>query len=338
LEEVMKAMRTNSTGGPEAVRPVELPDPEPGPGEVLIRVEAAGVNFMDLVRTKGMPFDIPTPLPYVPGAEVAGTVVALGEGVESPQVGARVFGSSGRLADGGWAELATARADGLFPIPPGIDTAQAASLTLVGASAAILLIEAARLSAGETVFIPAAAGGLGSFAVQIAKTLGATVIAGAGTAEKRRVALSLGADHAVDYRAAGWTDEVRALTGGAGVDVALEAVGPRHLGETISVLAPFARLISYGALSGYAEPVNREALSTLLFNPAPSQSLSGFNVTYWLTQRPQSSFGAVGRLLAWIADGTVTGPRITGLPLADAATALSLLDRGENIGKLVLIP
>jgi NADPH:quinone reductase len=335
----MRAIRTEITGAPDDVlRLVELEEPQAGPGEALIRVEAAGVNFMDLMRVKGLPFDIPTPLPYVPGAEVAGTVVALGEGVEGLAVGARVFGSSGTLADGGWADLTTARAAGLMPIPAGMGAEQAAGLTIVAASAAILLIEAARVVAGETVFVPAAAGGFGGWAVQLAKALGATVIAGAGTAAKRQAALDLGADHAVDYRAPGWAEEITKLTGGAGVDVVLEALSPQHLSEALPILAPLGRLVTYNTVPGYGDSLDLEALSALVRNPSEGKSLIGFNVTLWLTRRPQAAFGAVGRLLGWIADGTVTGPRITSLPLTEAARALTLMERGENIGKVVLVP
>ncbi|SNY24593.1 quinone oxidoreductase family protein [Paractinoplanes atraurantiacus] len=334
----MKAIQMSATGGPDVLEQVDLPVPRPAEGEVLIRVEAAGVNFMDLMRRKGMPFDIPTPLPFVPGAEVAGTVTVLGDGVRNLAVGDRVFGLSGVLANGGWAEYTTANAAGLFPIPPGMSAQRAAGLTVVGVAAAVMLIEAAKLTEGETVFVPAAAGGLGGFAVQIAKALGATVIAGAGTEEKRRIALELGADHAVDYRGDGWPRKVEQITGGGGVDVALEAVGPRHLSETISILAPFGRLISYGSLAGYDDTIDPAALVSVLYNPAPAQTLTGFNVTHWLTRRPQAASAAAGRLLTWLAEGELTGPRITSRPLAAAAGALSLLENGENIGKVVLIP
>jgi NADPH2:quinone reductase len=327
----------SDTGRLGVLQLVELPEPRPGPGEVLIRVEAAGVNFMDIMRRKGLPFDVPTPLPFVPGGEVAGTVVELGDDVASVAVGDRVFGRAGRLADGGYAELAVARAGGLLPVPAGMDSERAAGL-FVATTAAILLIGAARLSAGETVFLPAAAGGLGGYAVQIAKALGAAVIAGAGTAEKRRIAVELGADHAVDYRLSGWADEIRRLTDGRGVDVALELIGPGHLGETLSVLAPFGRVITYGHVADDDRRLDSAAVKRSLFDPAPGHALIGFNVGYWFAERPQQAAAAAARLMSWLADGTVTGPRVTSLPLAEAATAHDLLERGANIGKLVLVP
>jgi NADPH2:quinone reductase len=338
----MKAIQLSVTGSPDQLRLVELPDPVPAQGQALIQVRAAAVNFMDLLRVKGLPFDIPTPLPFTPGAEVAGTVVALGRGVENVKIGDRVFGLAGLVADGGWAQLAIADAQGLMPVPEKVSFEQATGLSVVGAGAAILLIAAAGLQAGETVFIPAAAGGFGSFAVQIAKALGAVVIAGAGTPEKRKIAQELGADHTVDYRAADWAEQVRRLTGGHGVDVVLEAMGPGHVAESLSILAPFGRLYAYGTITatiaGSDQPVDSEAMARVLFNPAPGQAAVGFNAVTWLTLRPQQSFAAVGRLLAWLADGTVTGPRVTSLPLAEAGAALGLLERGENIGKVVLVP
>lgn len=338
----MKAIQLSTTGSADLLRLVELPDPVPSDGQALVQVQAASVNFMDLLRVKGLPFDIPTPLPFTPGAEIAGTVVALGAGVENVKVGDRVFGLSGVVANGGWAELALAGAQGLMPVPEGVSLEQATGLTVVGAGAAILLIAAAGVNPGETVFIPAAAGGFGSYAVQIAKALGATVIAGASTSEKRKIAQEFGADHTVDYRAADWAEQVRSLTGGRGVDVVLEAMGPGHVAESLSILAPFGRLYAYGTITatvtGSDQPVDPDAVARVLFNPAPGQALVGFNAVAWMTLRPQQSYAAVGRLMGWLADGTVSGPRVTSLPLAEAARALTQLERGENIGKVLLVP
>ncbi|MCS7482532.1 zinc-binding alcohol dehydrogenase family protein [Umezawaea endophytica] len=334
----MKAIQISETGSLDVLHLVELPDPQPGPGEVVIRVEAAGVNFMDIMRRKGVPFDLPTPLPFVPGGEAAGTVVALGDGVENAAVGDRVFGAVGPLMNGGYAELAVANAAGLFQVPPGMDVGRAAGLTGVAVPAAVMLIGAARLEAGETLFVPAAAGGLGGYAVQIGKALGATVIAGASTAEKRQIAVELGADHTVDYREPGWTDEVKRLTDGRGVDVALETIGPDHAGETLSALAPFGRMITYGTIGDQSRPIPSAAMTSSFFNPAPGHALIGFNVGYWFTERPQEAGAAAARLMGWLADGTVTGPRVTSLPLSEAASAQALLEQGTNIGRVVLVP
>src|SRR6266540_2859168 len=176
----MNAIQMTETGGHEVLRLVEIPDPTPGPGEILIKVESAAVNFSDVARRRGDPFDLPTPLPFTPGIEVAGTVVALGEGVEGPLVGSAVFGTAGPYANGGYAELAVAQQANVIPAPAGMDPDVAASLLAVGLTAMLMLTEVGQVGASSTVFIPAAAGGLGSYAVQIAKALGAAkIIAGA---------------------------------------------------------------------------------------------------------------------------------------------------------------
>src|SRR5882757_5467832 len=169
-------------GGPEVLHFVELPDPQPGPGEVLLKVDAAAVNFSDLMRRRGDVYPVQTPLPFVPGAEVAGTVAALGDGVDGLSVGTPVFGTVGADGSGGYAEYALAYAANVIPIPDGLDADAAAGIVVSGLAATVMLNDVAQVAAGDTVFIPAAAGGVGSYAVQIAKMLGAgTVIAGAGT-------------------------------------------------------------------------------------------------------------------------------------------------------------
>ena len=199
------------------LRLVEIPTPEPGPGQVLIKVTAAAVNFADVMRRRGDAYPIPTPTPFVLGAEVAGTVAALGEGVEHLPVGTAVFGTVGAEASGGYAEFAVASAYNVIPIPDGLDADVAAGVVVAGLTATMVLAEAAKVSEGDSVFIPAAAGGVGSYAVQIAKLLGAgDVIAAASTPAKREIAVELGADHAVDYSVDGWTQNVLDLTGGWG--------------------------------------------------------------------------------------------------------------------------
>src|ERR1700704_3669103 len=335
----MKAIQISEQGGPEVLQLVELPDPQPGPGEVLIKVDAAAVNFSDLMRRRGDVYPVPTPVPFVPGAEVAGTVAALGDGVEGLGVGTPVFGTVGADASGGYAELALAYAANLIPIPAGLDPDAAAGIVVSGLAATVILHDVAQVAKGETVFVPAAAGGVGSYAVQIARLLGAgTVIAGTGTAAKREIALALGADEAIDYREPGWTDRVLDLTGGRGVDVALEMNGPAHLGQTLAILAPFGRLISYGAVSGSVDGLDPAALVPLLYDPAPSQILTGFNLGVWFEHRPAQAVASLQRLVGWIASGQVRTPAVFPLPLADAAAAHRLLGAGGTTGKVVLKP
>jgi NADPH2:quinone reductase len=335
----VKAIQMVEQGAPDVLRLVDLPDPVPGPGQVLIRVEAAAVNFSDVMRRRGDVYPVPTPSPFVPGAEVAGTVAALGEGVDNFEIGTRVFGTVGADASGGYAELALAYAGSLIPVPVGLEPDTAAGIVVSGLTAAVILGEVARLAPGETVFVPAAAGGVGSYAVQIAKLLGAgTIIAGASTPAKRDIALRFGADHAVDYTTSGWTDRVLGLTGGRGVDVALEMSGPARLNETLTILAPFARLVVYGSVSGIVDGLQPAALQPLLYDPAPSQILTGFNLGVWFEHRLPDAAAALERLVGWISAGEVATPAVRALPLGDAAEAHRMLESGATTGKLVLKP
>jgi NADPH2:quinone reductase len=338
----MKAIQMTETGGPEVLQLVEIPNPTPAAGELVIKVESAAVNFADVARRRGDPFDQPTPLPFTPGIEVAGTVAALGDGVEGPPVGTAVFAVAGPYANGGYAELAVAQQANVIPTPKGFDPDVAASLLAVGLTATLMLTEVGEVGEGSTVFIPAAAGGLGSYAVQIAKALGAaTIIAGASTAQKRQLALESGADLAVDYRGPGWADEVLELTGGRGVDLALEMTGPEHLGQTARIIAPFGRMVVFGAVAGRANAnaqINGADLDGLLYAPALGTAIVGFNLTSWFMYRLEPTIGALQRLIGWTADGTIAGPPIQTFPLAEAAEVHRLLETGESTGKLILKP
>lgn len=335
----MKAIQMTEQGTPDVLRLVDLPDPVPGPGQVLVRVDAAAVNFSDVMRRRGDVYPVPTPSPFVPGAEVAGTVAAVGAGVDNFGVGAPVFGTVGADASGGYAELALAYAGSLLPIPGSLEPDAAAGIVVSGLAATMLLSKVARLAPGETVFVPAAAGGVGSYTVQIAELMGAgTIIAGASTQAKRDIALKLGADHAVDYTTPRWTDQVRQLTGGRGVDVALEMTGPARLSETLTILAPFARLIVYGSVSGTVKGLDTAALQPLLYDPAPSQILTGFNLGAWFEHRLPDTAAALEQLVGWIASGQLSTPAVQAMPLSAAAEAHRLLESGRTTGKLVLKP
>jgi NADPH:quinone reductase len=335
----MRAIQMTEPGGPEVLRLVEAPTPVPGPGEVLIRVDAAAVNFADVMRRRGDAYPIPTPSPFVPGSEVAGTVAAVGDGVDHLPVGTAVFGIVGVDPSGGYAEFAVASASNIIPIPPGLEPDVAAGIVVAGLTATMVLAEAAKVVDGDSVFVPAAAGGVGSYAVQIAELLGAgDVIAAASTPDKREIALKLGADHAVDYSAANWTQTVRELTGDRGVDVALEMSGPASLNKTLGILAPFGRLVVYGAVNGTTAELDRAALLGLLYDPQPNQSLTSFNLGVWFQYRASAAVACLERLVGWIATGQLVTPSVLALPLADAAEAHHLLETGSTTGKVVLKP
>jgi NADPH2:quinone reductase len=325
----MKAIRFHKHGGPEVLVYEEVPEPIPGPGELLIRVEAAGVNYSDTMRRWNDPYPEPSPLPFMPGVEVAGTVAALGVGVSGPPVGTPVFAAPGK---GGYAQFVVVPAAIAIPIPPGLDPARAAALVLQGLTALLTLKQSARLQPGETVLVQAAAGGVGGLAVQLAKLLGAgKVIGAASSPEKRQVALDLGADVAVDYTTPGWTEEVKRATDGKGVDVVLEMVGGPVLDQSLACLATFGRMVVYGLASRENATVNPQTL--LLLN----QTIAGFYVgTYFA--RPDLIQASLGELIGHVLSGRVKLTIGEVLPLAQAAKAHQMLEGRKAKGKIVLLP
>ena len=335
----MKAIQMTERGGPEVLELVEVTDPVAGPGQILIRVTAASVNFSDVMRRRGDDYPVPTSLPFTPGGEVSGTVAALGEGVDGPAVGTEVFALVGADGSGGYAELAVAYAPNVIPVPDGLDTDAAAGIIVAGLAATLMLTESLSVQQGQSVFIPAAAGGVGGYAVQIAKLLGASpVIAGASTPAKRETAASLGADHVIDYTAADWAGQVRVLTDGVGVDAALEMAGGPRLAQTLGTLAPFGKMVVFGSVSGDVGTLDEQAIKPWLYDPAPNQSILGFNLGPWFESRLPVAISALHQLVGWVSSGQLTVPVSRRLPLADAAEAHRLLESGATTGKLVLKP
>lgn len=203
----MKAVRFHRTGGLEELIFEEIPTPKPKVGEVLVKIEAVGLNFADVMRRRGDAYPVPSPTPFTLGAEIAGTIAAIGEGVTGFEVGTPVFASPG---DGGYAQYISLPAETVIPLPPGLSPEQAAALVAHGLTARIALKKSARIQPGDTVLVEGAAGGLGSFSVQLAKLYGASkVIGAASTPEKRAIAEQLGADATVDYTQSGWAEQVR---------------------------------------------------------------------------------------------------------------------------------
>ena len=335
----MQVVRARSFGAPDVLALEEVPVPRPGPGQVLIRVESAGVNFSDVKRRRNDPYPFPTALPYTPGGEVAGTVQGLGDGVEGPAVGTPVFALVGTDGSTGYAQFAVANASGVIPIPPGLSADAASGLVIAGSTAVLILKEAARLQAGESVLVQGAAGGVGSYAVQIAKLLGAgTVIGAIGSSEKREAVLARGADHAVDYTRVGWPDHVRELTGGQGADVVLEMAGGDSFEQSLSCLAPFGRAVVYGSSSGEPLRMGPETIDAFFYDPSPNQSLIAFNLGLWFGMRPEAAVGALQTLVGYVASGQVKVPVGHVLPLSQAAEAHRMLEERRTTGKIVLKP
>jgi NADPH2:quinone reductase len=333
----MIAMRAERFGGPEVLRAVEVPIPEPGPGQILLRVQAAAVNFADVMRRRASPYPFPTTLPYVPGSEVAGRIERLGEGVSGPPIGTPVLALVGDGGEGGYAELAIAHATRVIPIPPGLAPEAAASLLVAGTTAVLLLTEVLSVRAGETLLVPAAAGGVGSYAVRLGKHLGARVIAGASTEAKRARALAAGADAAIDLSASDWPDALRALAPN-GIDAALEMEGGDALQRCLPLLAPFGRVAVYGHAGAEPRRLSNEAIAAWLSAPALGQSVTAFNLGLHFGLRPDVAGRAIGRLLELVGAGVLVPQVDHVLPLERAAEAHELLESRRSTGKIVLRP
>ncbi len=334
----MKAVQIQTQGKADVLEYVDLPTPQPGPGQLLVRVEAAAVNFSDVLRRRNDPYPFPTPLPFVPGSEIAGIVEALGDGVSGPPVGTHVF-STATKASGGYAQYALADAAGVIPIPPGLSPDVAAGLVVAGSTATLLLTEVAHLQPGESVLIPAAAGGVGSYAVQLAKLLGAgTIIAAAGSSEKQAVAKKLGADHVVDYTQPAWSEQVLEVSQGRGLDVILESTGSDVFEQSLACLAPFGRLVVYGRSSGAPLEFSADTVHRTFYDPSPNQSIINFNLGLWFGLRPDRAVAALQRLIGFVAEGKIVAQVGHVLPLSRAREAHRLLEERRNVGKIILKP
>jgi len=306
-------------GGPEVLRLAELPRPEPGDGEVLIAVSRAGLNFAD-THQRTNSYLAPAQLPMVPGAEVAGVREDTGE---------RVVALCGT---GGYAEYATAPEALTFPIPEGVDDGTALAVLLQGLTAWHLLRTSAKLAEGESVVVHAAAGGVGSLAVQLAKPLGAgRVIATASSPEKRALALELGADAAVDAAPEGMKERLEKANEGRKVDVVLEMAGGEVFEQSLLALAPFGRLVAYGIASQEANTVQTGDLMR------KSRAVIGFWLMHCLG-RPGMVDEAIADLFARVQRGELRAVVGGTYPLADAARAHVDLQERRTTGKVLLDP
>lgn len=316
----MRAVQVTEFGGPEVLKPVELPDPVAGPGQVLIDVERIGVNYADTHQAENS-YLSPSKLPLVPGGEVAGRTP------DGQRVVALVDG-------GGYAERAVAPEAMAFPLPDAIDDLTALSMLVQGATAWILLRKNAHLDAGESVVVHAAAGGVGTIAVQLAKAWGAgRVIATASSEEKRALALELGADVAVDSRAENMTETLLEANGGKRVDIVLDMVGGTTTDQSVAALAPFGRLAFYG-MAGRKQP-----------KPVELRNLLGHSTTVagmWLPhvfRLPGNVYGtALTELFDLAGSGTIRAIPGGEYALADARSAHEALRSRGTVGKLLLDP
>ncbi len=324
----MKAIQINEIGSADVLILRDVPEPVPGAGEVLIRVEAAGVNFSDIMWRRGE-YEVETPLPFIPGAEVAGTVAALGPNVTGFTIGMHVVSAP---PSGGYAQFVVAPIATTFPIPDGISPTEVVSLMAQGLTAVLALRKSGRLTPGESVLVEAAAGGVGSFAVQLAKLYGAgKVIAATSSPEKNAIAEGLGADASVDYTKPDWAKAVRDLTDGRGVDVLLDLAGGETTAQALDALAPFGRLVVIGKAAGEAPPTSVWALGK------HNQSIVGFSI-FGFAQTPSIIQEALGELIGFVLAGKIKMPSGGDFPLGKAADVHRLIENRKNTGKIVLRP
>jgi putative PIG3 family NAD(P)H quinone oxidoreductase len=324
----VRAITVPEPGGPDALIPTTVPDPEPRPGEVLVRVVAAGVNRADLLQRAGH-YPSPPGSPAWPGLEVSGTVDAVGSGVQGWAPGDPVCAL---LGGGGYAERVAVDARHVLSVPDGVDLVDAAALPEVACTAWSNLVDVGRLRAGETVLVHGGSGGVGSFAVQLAAALGARVLTTAGGPERAARCRELGAHVAIDHRADDFAAAVRDATGGQGADVVLDVLGAGALEANLRSLATDGRLVVIGAQRGRRGEVD---LGVLMSRRA---TISGTT----LRARPASQKAdlvASVRAHVWpmLADGRVRPVVHARLPLERAADAHRLLDSGEVFGKVLLL-
>ncbi|NYE09209.1 NADPH2:quinone reductase [Bacillus niacini] len=324
----MKAIQLQEYGGPEVLKMVEIERPVPKGREVLVEIKAIGVNYADTARREGQ-YVVKTPLPFIPGAEIAGVVAAVGEKVTTVKPGTRVVTL---IESGGYSEFALADERSLIPLPDQLDFQNAAALPLQGLSAYHVLKTMGRLEKGETVLVHAAAGGVGTLAVQLAKLFGAgKIIATASSAEKLELARQMGADILVNYTESTWVEQVLEATGGKGVDVALEMVGGDVFNKTLKCLATFGRLVVFGAASGEQSKMYPSSLM------ARNQSVIGFFLPQ-IMRKPELLQPSLVELLTYLGEGKLKLTIGGVFPLEDAAVVHQLLQSRKTTGKLILEP
>ena len=320
----MKAIQITTVGGPEVLKLSELADPIPGTGEVLIRVHASGVNFIDVYYREGK---YKSPLPFIPGAEGSGIIAGLGEGVTNLAIGDAVawYGPLGS-----YTELAVVKAAIVIKIPQGVSLDTAAAIMMQGITAHYLSHSTFELKAGHTALVHAAAGGVGALLTQMASTIGAKVIATVSTAEKAEVARAAGASEVILYTETDFEAETKRLTGGKGVDVVYDGVGLTTFEQSLKCLRKRGLLALYGAASGPVPPFDLGRLSSLgsLFVTRP--------ISLDYVQTREELTGRTDDLFRWVLEGKLKVRIDRSYPLEQAAQAHRDLEGRGTIGKLLL--
>lgn len=322
----MKAIRVHEAGGPEVLRLEAVDDPVPGPGQALVRLDAIGVNFVEVYQRTGL---YRQEHPFVPGGEGAGTVVAVGAGVGDVKIGDRVASHS--LA-GSYAELALAPADRLVTLPEGLSARDGAAAMLQGMTAHYLATSVHALQPGEHCLIHAAAGGVGLLLCQIAKRRNAIVIGTVSSEAKARLAREAGADEVILYTQQDFVEEVKRITRGALVQVVYDSVGATTFLKSLECLAPRGMLALFGQSSGPVAPVD-----PLLLSQKGSLFLTRPTLAHYVATRDELVWRA-GEVLGWVRDGSLKLRVDREVPLVHAAEAHRALEGRRTTGKVLLVP
>ncbi|MGE7271656.1 quinone oxidoreductase family protein [Brevibacillus panacihumi] len=329
----MKVVRLYEYGGPEVIKVEEESTPIAGIHEVLIRVQAIGLNYAEVQMRKGT-YPYPLGLPAILGqwGVVAGIVVGIGDGVTHVEVGMSVIA---QVPQGSYAEYVVVPALFIFPAPKEITPAQATALLTQGQTAYHTLKFAGRIQPGDTVLIHAAAGGVGSLAVQLAKALHAgKVIATVGTSTKQELVRSLGADIIINYSEPNWIQQVLDHTEGKGADIVLEMVGGQILEGSLRALAPFGRLVYFGSASASTEKWDFVNLLQVLEN----KSIIGFNIAHFLTSFPELAKEGLEHLYELVSMNRLNPVVKHIFPLENASEAHALLESRQTVGTVILQP
>jgi NADPH2:quinone reductase len=325
----MKQVRINQYGAPEVLQLVETAIPQPKAGEVLIHVEAIGVNYSDILRRKNAYF-MPTPLPFVLGTEAVGKIVSVGEGVTAPfQEGTSVLAIL--PMGGGYAEYVSATAQYCVPLPPHIKADVATAIFVQGSTAQLMVSEVAKDLQGKNVLINAAAR-VGSLLVQLCKMHGANVIVASSSEQKLALSASLGADITVNYTLPNWSEVVKNATNGKGADVVFEMVGGEVYNESLKALSQGGHLIVYGCASGMQGNIHPEHFVDT------NITQSGFNLAFFIQHKTHLWQQALGAVIGMIAEGKLQIETSHTFSLEQVAEAHTQIEARKTVGKVVLVP
>lgn len=325
----IKQVKFNQYGQPDVLQVVEMEKPQTRAGEVVIKVNAIGVNYSDILRRRNTYF-MPTPLPFVLGTEAVGVIEDVGEQVSAPYVkGTRVLAILPQA--GGYATHVSAIAQYCVPLPPNINDKTATAIFVQGCTAQLMIAQIAGDLKGKTVLVNASAGGVGSILVQLAKLHGAKVIGAASSDAKLKITAALGADHVVDYTKPNWSNAVKKINGDKGVDVVFEMVGGDVYNESITCLAQGGHIIVYGCASGIQGNIHPEHFVD------ENITQSGFNLAYFIQTKMHLWQEALGTVIGLIAQGKLKIETPKTFALEDAAEAHRQIEARQTTGKVVLL-